>query len=274
MTISPADFTFLTQLLRERSGISLSEDKEYLLESRLLPLMRSLNVENIAGLVSLLRLKRDEAVIRSIIEAITTNETLFFRDTSPFNNFRNHIVPHLIKHNKGDAIDVWSAACSSGQEPYSLAMTALENAMKLEGKELRITATDIDTAILKKAQEGIYTQFEVQRGLPITLLMKYFEQEKEHTERWAIKQNVKDMVSFKPYNLLDSYAPLGKFDVIFCRNVLIYFEPETKIDILNRLAGALKPHGVLMLGSAERIDDAKCPQYKQFNDVRGVYCLK
>ncbi len=249
MSISPATFTFLNALLKERSGIHLQQDKEYLLENRLLPIIRQHNIASIDALAQQLQSSPNDALCNEIIEAMTTNETLFFRDTKPFDALRDTILPAVTEHSSGNTIRIWSAACSSGQEPYSLAITLLENPQLLNGKTVEIHASDIDNTILEKAKTGIYSQFEVQRGLPITLLLKYFTQE---GEKWQIKDDVKSHITFAQHNLISSnYSILGTFDIIFCRNVLIYFEEETKRTILNNLQSVLAPNGFLFLGSSE-----------------------
>ncbi len=272
MTLGTQDFAYLSDLIRKKSGISLSEDKMYLIESRLLPLARSHSLHNITELVNKVR-GGDAGLVVELIEAMTTNETSFFRDMKPFQLFDNDVMPHIKAHNIDNNVRIWCAACSTGQEPYSLAMNINEKKIAYPGLSFDIQATDIDKKVLQKASEGIYSQFEIQRGLPITLLMKYFTQMQSYGEKWEMKEDLRKMVTFKYLNLLESYASMGKFDVIFCRNVLIYFEPETKSDILNRLADCLKPHGVLFLGSAETINDLT-DKLTTFKDIRSIHCLK
>jgi chemotaxis protein methyltransferase CheR len=245
------DFEFICRLLRERSGLILAPDKTYLLESRLLPLVRRRSMKSLDDLVALLRSRPEEELVREIVEAMTTNESSFFRDLKPFDQFRSFILPQLTKARaQRRAIRIWSAACSSGQEPYSLAMLLSEEKEKLAGWQIEIFATDISTEILAKAEQGVYSQFEVQRGLPIQLLVKYFRQE---GERWRINPAMRGMVRYKCLNLLDDFSSYGPFDVIFCRNVLIYFEQATKTKVLDRLSRVLEPDGFLYLGGAETI---------------------
>ena len=245
------DFEFICRLLRERSGLILAPDKTYLLESRLLPLVRRRSMKSLDDLVALLRSRPEEELVREIVEAMTTNESSFFRDLKPFDQFRSFILPQLTKARaQRRAIRIWSAACSSGQEPYSLAMLLSEEKEKLAGWQIEIFATDISTEILAKAEQGVYSQFEVQRGLPIQLLVKYFRQE---GERWRIDPAMRAMVRYKCLNLLDDFSSYGPFDVIFCRNVLIYFEQATKTKVLDRLSRVLEPDGFLYLGGAETI---------------------
>lgn len=274
MTLNADDFKFLCGFIREKSGINLSDDKAYLLDSRLLPVARKRSMENLSELVSAIRAKKDETLLVEVIEAMTTNETSFFRDIAPFNNFRDHIMPHILQKSGSKDMRIWCAACSSGQEPYSLAMTVLENKAKFGDCKVEIVGTDIDRTILKKASEAIYSQFEVQRGLPIQMLMKYFAQQESYGEKWLLKQEVKDMVKFQHLNLLESYDSMGKFDVIFCRNVLIYFESDIKAQILNKLSSCMKSHSLLMLGSAETVTDLNTKLKSFSKELRGVLCLE
>jgi chemotaxis protein methyltransferase CheR len=182
---------------------------------------------------------------------MTTNESFFFRDTWPFDSFRKFMLPELLKARASKRlIRIWSAACSSGQEPYSLAMILAEEKAKLAGWRVEIVATDLSTEILDKAREGVYSHFEVQRGLPIAYLAKYF---KGVGDRWQIDEALRRSIDFRIFNLLDTPAPLGVFDVIFCRNVLIYFDQPTKSAVLGRMARQMSPDGFLLLGGAETI---------------------
>ncbi len=272
MICDKLDFDFLCNLIKQKSGISLSEDKAYLLESRLMPVVKKYELQDITGLVKRLQLRNEEDLITQVIEAMTTNETSFFRDNKPFMQFKEHVIPHVIEHNTAKSLKIWSAACSTGQEPYSLAMTLLEEKGKMPGFDFSITATDIDKTILNKAAEGVYSQFEVQRGLPIQMLIKYFAQQESYGEKWCIKDEVKSIIRFNYLNLLDSY-PLAKYDVILCRNVLIYFEPEVKAKILDKLADCLTPNGLLFLGSSETIMGLT-DRLEIFNGCMGLFKLK
>jgi chemotaxis protein methyltransferase CheR len=262
------DFDLYRDLLKEKSGLTLTPDKSYLLDSRLTPVARKHNFANLEAMTMALRAMPPADLIKDIVEAMTTNETSFFRDSKPFDQFRDVVIPHLLKTRGGmKKARIWCAAASTGQEPYSLAMVIKENAAKLPGWTFEIIATDIDTAVLDTAKKGDYSQFEVQRGLPIQMLMKYFEQK---GDRWHIKQEIKSMVQYKPFNLLTPMAALGKFDLIFCRNVLIYFDRETKAAVLNNMAGLLPEDGFMFLGGAETvlgITDA----FKPLENSRGIY---
>ncbi len=251
MSISPQDFQYLADLLKVRSGLIITEDKQYLLESRLLPIIRRLKLENMTALIGQMRTRPNNEMVVEITEAMTTNETSFFRDAKPFDQFRQVILPHLIANAKiSGKIRIWSAACSTGQEPYSLAMCVLEEAGKLGGINVEIVATDLASHVIKKAEEGMYTQFEVQRGLPVMLMVKYFEQK---GDKWRIKDNVRALITYKQANLLEDVSHLGQFDMVFCRNVLIYFDVPTKAKALLGIYGRIHPHGILCLGSAETV---------------------
>jgi chemotaxis protein methyltransferase CheR len=265
--VTPLDYDFLRKLLKERSGLDLSADKQYLVESRLMPLARKAGLAGIPELVQKMK-SGAEALTVEVVEAMTTNETFFFRDKIPFDHLRDTILPTLLQSRASrKTLRIWSAAGSTGQEPYSIAMVLKERAAALSGWRIEIVATDLSQEVLEKSRAGIYSQFEVQRGLPIQLLVKYFTQ---IGELWQINSELRGMVQHKQLNLLQDFSHLGKFDVIFCRNVLIYFDQETKIGIFERMAKVIEPDGMLMLGAAESvvgITDAfrPCP------DKRGLY---
>lgn len=265
-----SDFELIAQLLKERSGLSLNKDKAYLLESRLNPVARKWNFAGFDELAQAIRAGRDEALLVEVTEAMTTNESFFFRDQKPFEQFTQMVLPQLMENRK-DArrFRIWSAACSSGQEPYTLAMLLKEHEAKLQGWKIEIVATDLSNQILDKARAGLYSQFEVQRGLPITLLVKYF---KQTGERWQIDDGVRKMVTFQKFNLLDDMKPLGRFDVVFCRNVLIYFDPPTKTKILSNIADLMPADGFLYLGGAETVLGTS-DRFQVLTGQRGIYTL-
>ena len=261
------EYEYLCKILKERSGLLLSADKQYLIESRLLPLARRVGLSGIDELVQKMKGGADTLVV-DVVEAMTTNETFFFRDKIPFDNFKDTVIPDLIKTRASRrALRIWCAAASTGQEPYSLAMLLKEMAPALAGWRVEIVATDLSHEVLEKSKSGIYSQFEVQRGLPIQLLVKYFDQVGEF---WQIKSEVRSMVQFRQLNLLKDFSHLGKFDVIFCRNVLIYFDQETKIDVFNRLLKANESDGCLFLGVAETVVGLTSA-YRPCQQRRGVY---
>ena len=265
--MTPLDYDFLRKLLKERSGLDLSADKQYLVESRLMPLARKAGLPGIPELVQKMK-SGAEALTVEVVEAMTTNETFFFRDKIPFDHLRDTILPALMQSRASrKTLRIWCAAGSTGQEPYSIAMVLKEKAGALSGWRTEIVATDLSQEVLEKSRAGLYSQFEVQRGLPIQLLVKYFTQ---IGELWQINSELRAMVQHKQLNLLQDFSHLGKFDVIFCRNVLIYFDQETKINVFERMAKVIEPDGILTLGAAESvvgITDAfrPCP------DKRGLY---
>jgi chemotaxis protein methyltransferase CheR len=266
MTVT--DFEFICQILRERSGLVLTNDKAYLLESRLLPVARKWKLATFDDLVRVIRTKMDEAVLRDVVEAMTTNESFFFRDTKPFDQFKALVLPALLKSRAASrTIRIWSAACSSGQEPYSLAMILSEMAAQMNGWRIEIVGTDLSSEILNRAKEGMYSQFEVQRGLPITMLVKYFAQ---IGDRWQINAKIRGMVQYKEFNLLQDPMALGRFDVVFCRNVLIYFDQPTKTRVLNSVAKLMPEDGFLFLGGAETVLGIT-DKFQMVPGQRGVY---
>jgi len=249
--MTQADFDFLRSLLHLRSGLSLSLEKRYLVESRLGILCRRRGISGLDTLVRRLRLDNDRELEAAVVEAMTTNETLFFRDRMPFDMFREVILPEKLLANAAKrSLRIWCAAVSSGQEAYSLAMILDEMAPRLAGWRIEIIGTDISAEIIDRARVGLYSQFEVQRGLPIQLLLKYFRQE---GDKWRLTERIRDMVELKTHNLLESNEHLGQFDVIFCRNVLIYFDVPTKARVMAALAQRLTQDGAFVLGAAETV---------------------
>ena len=265
--MTPPDYEYLRKFLKDHSGLDLSAEKHYLLESRLLPLARKSGLDGIGELVQ--KLKAGSAVfVSQVVEAMTTNETFFFRDKVPFDHFREVIMPELLQARANrKTIRIWCAAGSTGQEPYSLAMCLKEMNAALSGWRVEILATDLSQDVLEKSKAGIYSQFEVQRGLSIQMLVKYF---KQTGELWQINADMRAMVHHRQLNLLHDFSQLGAFDVIFCRNVLIYFDQDRKVNIFNRLARATVPDGFLVLGAAETVvglTDA----FRPFSERRGLY---
>jgi chemotaxis protein methyltransferase CheR len=249
--VTPIEYDYLRKLLKERSGLVLAADKQYLVESRLLPVARKVGAGTLSELVQKLKSADAEPLTVDVVEAMTTNETFFFRDKIPFDHFRETIMPALRAAREAQRrVRIWCAACSTGQEPYSLAICLKEMSQQVAGWRVEIISTDISQEVLEKAKAGIYSQFEVQRGLPIQLLVKYFTQV---GEMWQIAPDIRAMVQYRTLNLLQDFSQLGTFDVVFCRNVLIYFDQERKIDILGRLARVMEPDGYLVLGAAETV---------------------
>lgn len=248
--ISDADAQFIQQFVMQRVGIVLTPEKRYLIETRLDPIARQMQLASITALVAKLRL-RETMIERAVINAMTTNETLFFRDKQPFEVIRERILPKLVKSARmRGRIRIWCAACSSGQEPYSLSMIADEMARELAGIRMEIYATDISDKMIEAAKLGVYSQFEVQRGLPVKQLLKYFTQE---GTRWRINPDLGRRIDFQAGNLLQPFRHTGPFDLILCRNVMIYFNEATKRDLLRRMTEVLYADGYLLLGGAETV---------------------
>jgi chemotaxis protein methyltransferase CheR len=266
--VTPLEFDFLRRLLKERSGLVLSQDKQYLVESRLMPVARRAGLDSLSSLTHNLKRLDAEPLIVDVVEAMMTNETFFFRDRIPFDHLRDTIMPALVQARAVQKrIRIWCAAASSGQEPYSLAMVLKDMGSKLAGWRIEILATDLSAEVLEKAKAGVYSQFEVQRGLPIQLLIKHFAQV---GDCWQLSPEVRAMVQFRPFNLLNDFGPLGVFDLVFCRNVLIYFDQDTKIAVLDRLARQIESDGYLVLGAAETVVGLS-ERFKPFPDRRGLY---
>ena len=266
--MTPLDYDFLRKLLKDRSGLVLSADKQYLVESRLMPIARKAGINGLSELVQKLK-GGNERLAVDVVEAMTTNESFFFRDKIPFDHFRDAVLPALLKARASQKrIRVWCAAASTGQEPYSLAMCLKEQSDKLIGWRIEIIGTDLSTEVLEKAKAGMYSQFEVQRGLPIQMLVKYFA---PNGELWQVSAELRAMVQYRPLNLLQDFSHLGTFDIVFCRNVLIYFDQETKIGVLDRIARSMvEPDGFLVLGAAETVVGLT-DSFKPMPDRRGLY---
>jgi chemotaxis protein methyltransferase CheR len=267
MKINEQDFEVYRTFLYKDSGLSITFEKAYLLESRLSPVIKKLGLDDLDALTSKIKMN-DAGAKNEVIEAMTTNETFFFRDTHPFERFEKVVLPKVLENKApGSTIRIWCAACSSGQEPYSLGILLKENAAKFAGYNFEIMATDLSDDILDIARAGRYSQFEVQRGMPITLLVKYFQQDGNN---WLINDEIKSMVKFSKFNLLNSMATLGNFDVIFCRNVLIYFDAETKGKVLGEMQQHIAKHGSLFLGGAETVVGIT-DKFKPLPGERGLY---
>jgi len=249
--IAALDYDFLTQFLQTRSGLALGSSKEYLLEARLLPLAQSFGLNGLPELVLALRRNPPESLSSSVVEAMTTNETSFFRDKTPFDELKEQLLPKLLEDRKTlRRLRIWSAASSTGQEAYSLAILLRESFPQVADWHVEIVGTDLSKAALGRAEAGVYTHFEVQRGLPIQLMVKYFQQE---SGGWRVKDELRKWTRFRSLNLLEPFQHLGTFDIIFCRNVLIYFENPIKKQILDRMSKMLRSDGYLALGAAETV---------------------
>ncbi|HXQ51555.1 MAG TPA: CheR family methyltransferase [Stellaceae bacterium] len=266
--MTPADFALFARVLKERSGLVVTEEKCYLIDSRLEPVARKHGHASVALLAAALRGGRDAALTRDIVEAMTTNESMFFRDTRPFQQFRSIVLPALLEARAATRqLRIWSAACAAGQEPYSLAMMLAEESARLAGWQVALVASDISGEMVARALTGSYSEFEVQRGLPLKYLVKYFEPD---SGRWQLKPEILRMVQFRTVNLLEDLATLGRFDAIFCRNVLLYFDAATKTALLDRLALMLPRDGFLFLGGAETMLGVS-DRFSSVADERGLY---
>jgi chemotaxis protein methyltransferase CheR len=270
MQLESHHINFFKDYFLKKTAISLGDDKSYLIENRLLPVIKKYNYKSFDELI--LNLKTNNvAVVNECVDAISTNETYFFRDIKPFQIFEKEIIPNIVLNSNSDTINIWSAACSSGQEPYSIAISLLENRLALKGKKFKIIATDISKSILEKAKTGIYNNFEVQRGLPINLLIKYFD--KVGDANWKIKDEVKKIIEFTDFNLLDDITNLGSFDCVFCRYVLIYFDEQNKKNIVEKIAKSLNNGGYFLMGTSET--NNLCPDIlNQYEQLRSVFVRK
>jgi chemotaxis protein methyltransferase CheR len=244
-------FEALCDYLHRNSGLVMEQSKKYLVESRVMPIVRREKLSGLDELVALLQRGQSAKLAKDVIEAMTINETYFFRDKSPFDQFRTVMLPALLSARQNDKrLRIWSAAASTGQEAYSLAMILDEFSARMVGWKIEIVGTDLSEQVLEKARKGIYSQFEVQRGLPAPMLLRHFNQ---IGESWQISDHIRSKVTFRPLNLLSDFTALGRFDIIFCRNVLIYFDAARKADILARMTRILAPDGFLTLGASESL---------------------
>ena len=268
--LSTVAFDTFATLLKSRSGLVIGTDKLYLLETRLAAILKREQLRDLAALAERLRASGNEALISQVVEAMTTNESFFFRDDKPFQHFRAQALPRLMAARPANAaLRVWSAASSSGQEAYSIAMILAECRASIGNRRIEIIGTDLARDQLARAREGLYTQFEVQRGLPVQLLMRHFHRE---DAAWRISDALRAMVQWKEWNLLGDLRPLGRFDIVFCRNVLIYFDQPTKTRALEAIAGQMVPDGMLYLGGAETVLGLTT-RFAPLPAERGVYGL-
>lgn len=266
-TVDEATFQAFSAFLYRASGFAITWDKRYLIETRLGTVAGILGFASLAALGQALTRGAGPDVDRTVVEAMTTNETLFFRDTKPFEALKTHVMP-AVRARIGDRRPrILCAAASTGQEPYSVAMTICES-IRPGDPAAEVVATDIDTSVLERAKSALYSQFEVQRGVPTPLLLKYFRQ--EAGTMWRLKDPVRTMVRFQQMNLLEDMSRLGSFDIIFCRNVLLYFDVATKSKVLARLSASLNPGGFLFLGCAETVIGL-CAGLTAVSAARGLY---
>jgi chemotaxis protein methyltransferase CheR len=246
--MAPEDLAFLAQLLRRRSGMLLGQPRREHIEGRLAPVMRRFGFRDTGALIAELRHGRD-ALARAVTEAMTTNETSFFRDRAHFDMFRETLLPGLVERRAGSRrLRIWCAACAAGQEAYSIAMIVDDLKLASKGWSVDLIATDINSDMIARAEQGLYTHFEVQRGLPIRRLVDHFIQE---GSSWRVGETLRRMVTFRPFNLLDSFGWLDDIDVVFCRNVLMYLDHKAKLGVLDKMSETIAPDGYLLLGPVE-----------------------
>ncbi len=263
------DFSYLSRLLKDKSGLALTADKTYLITTRLKPLLEGRGLRDIAELVREMKAGRLAGMAEEVVDAMTTNESLFFRDSKPFEALTQMMLPALAAaRGPRRPLRIWCAAASTGQEPYSIAMLLEENSAKFGGRDVSILGTDLSQAALSRARSGEYTSFEVGRGIPADMLARYFT--KGPNNHYIVAERIRSRVTLKSRNLLDEFDSLGNFDIIFCRNVLIYFDRPTKSDVLSRMARILAPDGYLILGGPETTLGL-CDAFERHPEWRNVY---
>jgi len=268
--MNPTVFAFLTSIVKQRSGGIIGPDQGYMLETRLAPLLKREALKDLEALATRLKAPRSDTLAQEMTELLTTNESSFFRDGRPFEHLRTLLPALHAARPAGQPLRIWSAACSTGQEAFSISIILAELAEAnpgLKSRRVEIIGTDITTAVLERARAGVFTQFEVQRGMPIRTLMKRFTQEET---RWRIRPEIAAPCRFEKFNLLGDLRGLGRFDVVFCRNVLIYFDVPTKGRVLGGIAQLLAPDGALYLGAAETAMGVTTALVAK-NGERGVY---
>jgi chemotaxis protein methyltransferase CheR len=271
MKLAPGDVDAICGLVIDLCGVYLDESKAYLIEARLGDLASRAGCTSYADLARRVRLANDAQLRNGIINAITTNETLFFRDTSPFEALRHKALPEMIDAKSKTAfpkrLRIWSAACSTGQEPYSIAMLLRDLIPDVDTWDIKIHATDISDDAVTKASRGWYTIHEIGRGLPPASLTRYFQQD---NEGWKVRDELRSMIMFERRNLLEPFTVLGRFDVVLCRNVAIYFTPTARQDLFHRIAALLNPDGYLFVGSQESLSDLG-PKFTPHQHCRAVF---
>ena len=269
MQLTNPDIEFLTGIVAECSGNVIAPRQAYMLEQQLAPIAKSVGLNDVPELVRSLRAKANPFLTNRVAEAVTVNETSFFRDVHPFEALKDSIIPELIKRNRSTkSIRFWSAACSCGQEPYTIAMVIRENFPQLKDWKIEIVATDISDEMLEKSRAGEYSQLEVNRGLPVRKLVRFFERK---GSAWQTKQELRDIINFKKLNLTNTWPPLGQFDVVFIRNVLIYFDQKMKSEILKRVRRVLRQDSYLFIGSAETTIGLSIPFQREEIDATICY---
>lgn len=270
--LQESDFEFVRNLVRDKSAIVIEENKAYLVEARLSSLLKKSNVETLSQLIGMVRLSPNGTLAQSVVDAMTTNETSFFRDHHPFEALRKEIIPTLIrKREKEKTLHIWCAAASTGQEPYTIAMLIKEYFPELNGWNIKILATDIVEDVLDRARAGCYSQLEVNRGLPASMLVKCFHQS---GNSWVLNDDIRKMVEFRKLNLIDRWPVMPKMDLVFLRNVLIYFDPQIKTKILEKMHMVLQPDGYLFLGATEMASAINVPTpIFEHVQIAGSFCF-
>lgn len=269
MILTPPDIDFLSGLVAQYSGNVIAQRQAYMLEKQLNPIAKSIGLEDVPSLVAEIRRTKDPVLSTKIAEAVTVNETSFFRDAHPFEAIKKKIIPDLVaKNHSRRELRIWCAACASGQEPYTLAMVIRENFPHLSDWKIKITATDISDEMLTKCRAGEYSQLEVNRGLPARTLVRFFDRA---GSQWRAKPELKDMIDFSRLNLTSPFSSLGQFDMVFIRNVLIYFDQPTKQDILTRVRRVLRPDSYLFIGSVESTIGLNVPYRREEIDATICY---
>ena len=267
--LSNTDIDFLSNLVAKCSGNVIVARQAYMLEKQLRPIAERVGLGNAAELVAQLKKTPSAPLSSQIAEAVTVNETSFFRDVHPFTALKSTVLPDIIARNKNKRrLRIWCAASSSGQEPYTIAMVIREHFPELAAWNVEIIATDISNEMLEKCSQGAYSQLEVNRGLPVTKLVRFFERDGMN---WKAKKELRDLIKFRYLNLAKSWPEMGEFDLVFARNVMIYFDRPTKTEILNRVGGVLAPDGYLFLGSAETTIGLSVPFQRKDVDVSFCY---
>lgn len=270
MPLATQDIDFLRDLVARHSGNVIAPRQVYMLEQRLAPLAQSRGLNDVTNLVTELRRSPSPALSTQVAEAVTVNETSFFRDPHVFQGLESGILPEIVNRNRvNKEIRIWCAACSSGQEPYTIAMVLRESFPHLSDWRIKITATDLSEDMLRRCRAGDYSQLEVNRGLPVKKLVRFFERS---GTSWRVKDELRNMIEYRRLNLTQPWPYLGQFDIVFIRNVLIYFDQETKRDILTRMRSVMKPNSYLFIGSAETIIGLGVPYERQ--EIHGTVCYR
>jgi chemotaxis protein methyltransferase CheR len=267
----PEERQSVARYIHSICAIALDQSKDYLIESRLSGLIAETNCTTFSQLVDLAKSQTSGMLKRRIIDEITTNETLFFRDASPFDLLRHKVVPEIVDRRARTTaavpIRIWSAACSTGQEIYSIAIVLRELLGDLNGYNVRLVGTDISDQAIARASEGIFSQIEMARGLPDATRAKFFA---PHPKGWKVRDEIRAMASFRKINLMEDFSGLGRFDIVFCRNVAIYFNERDRASLFQRIAQRLEPDGCLVIGAMESLGGV-CPQFESKRHLRSVY---